>query len=265
MYLSVKNDNNFEVPQLEGVPTKFSQPGMLEESLPDLGFSQYNGFWEKQFLSESFQLNVRIRNIGYLYAIMFDSRGANKRTMVEPDEFGLLLDITAVEVLYLIFKWCHKSLPSNGFDDLQIGRLYSDQLKSIQRSIPCPPSIIVERDILRFYINKLKKEISSKNEGIIYVTIEREVLNIRFNNKLFHLNVICSNGMDSFTIEIPTSEILQHFPKRLEGASTALTLTSEGLMGMKAKWNGPSLHELELPRKYYEYLQNRITRRAIPY
>lgn len=264
MYLNVTNENNFEIPQLEGVPAKFVQLGILEESLPDLGFTFYNSCWKKQFLSDSFKLNVTIINVGLLFSITFELSGVNRRILYTPDEFGLLSDITAVEVLYIIYKWCIGNSCSNEIKGLEIGREYADKLKSIQNSIPPYPFIVVEKDILRFYINKLKKDINSDNDGLVLLTIINKVLNIRYKDILYIINAIDSNIIDKFTISIPTSEILYNFPKRLKEEKTSLLLTSKGLMGMKAEWDGPSLHDLELPRKYYEYLQNRIIRRGFP-
>ena len=84
---------------------------------------------------------------------------------MEPSDFGISGDLALIELLAIIYrKWVFYFGDEITHRELLFGKEYLEHIEALQRSRPPKPHIQVDRETLRFVINKIKKEIDTHSD-----------------------------------------------------------------------------------------------------
>jgi hypothetical protein len=116
-------------------------------------------------------------------------------------------------------------------NDLNVGYQYSEYIKYLKLSRPSNPNISIERDVLRFTINKIKKEfIDLDITKIIRFSLKNEMLIINLGAKNFPIPVLRSENFNTEHISVLFGDFINMIPKRFSNKTVHLSITKNGLL-----------------------------------
>lgn len=240
-----------EIPKIENIPEFFYNYLVVEE-LEFLGFTKnYFGCFEKKYGNEENYFTPAVSDAGFEWAISIEFYTSNKRTLICPRAFSVYRDITLIELISVIYEewksaFGRKYIPN----ELLYGKTYIDYLQTLKNSRPKKPSIQVERDTFRFFINKIIKnnKIFNENFEIEFSCINNQLKIVAESETLYIPTLSIENICDE-KIYVSAQVLFKGIPKRFIGNVVTLGVGKNTLRInnyiFEARWEGRDLWEYD--------------------
>jgi len=259
-------DTKFNIPRIESIPTNLYECHDYEDTFILLGFKP-SGFTNQRIYSNGVEkIKVNIVDNGFQWIFQFPGVCANKRTISAPYEISIQENLTLIEILAVLSREWERIFNKVDIpDDINFGHLYSEHIKKLKLSRPAKPFILVERDVFRFTINKIKKEFKAYDPNdTINISLRNNILNLDLGVKNYPIQVLKSENFNNENISILLRYFINMIPKRFKNETVYLNMINNGLSVdnniLKASWDGANIWEFD---NYDEFLSNRLLQRHL--
>lgn len=259
------SDSYFDIPRLNSIPSKFFEIQEYKEVFEFLGFKQSASVYHKIFSNSIDSIELSVTFNGFQWIIHFPCIN-NIRTVISPYEISIQDNLAPIEIIAIIYFELKKFFKDDNIPSaLYYGQLYSEYIKSLKLSRPQKPYITVERDVLRFTFNKIKKQfIDFEKNHIIKIFVKNDLLTIEIKDKYFYIPVLQCDNYNTEIITVLFGDFISMFPTRFNNETVGFSMLKSGLLIdnyiIRANWDGADIWAFD---EYDTFLSNRLIKREI--